>query len=104
VKRSGKEEPMWIVIYMCMETMLRISLYSYLYLKIAKMLSLSYLLFFSSTKSENKRAEQVLPRGMGTGVGKVAKTVYTHVGKYKNNKRREKMEIEGNKKKCIPEN
>jgi hypothetical protein len=52
---------MWVPIHMCMEAMLGISLYSYLYLKLAKTLCLSfYLLRFSSTKSENKRAEQAL--------------------------------------------
>jgi hypothetical protein len=45
VKRSGRDEPMWVVIHMCMEAMLGISLYSYLYLKLAKMLCLSYYLF-----------------------------------------------------------
>jgi hypothetical protein len=30
VKRSGRDEPVWVVIYMCMEAMLGISLYSYL--------------------------------------------------------------------------
>jgi hypothetical protein len=44
VKRSGKDEPMQVVIHTCMETMLGISLYSYLYLKLAKMLRLSYYL------------------------------------------------------------
>jgi hypothetical protein len=33
VKRSGRDEPMWVVIHKCMEAMLGISLYSYLYLK-----------------------------------------------------------------------
>jgi hypothetical protein len=42
VKRSGRDEPMWIAIHMCMEAMLGISLYSYLYLKLAKTLCLSY--------------------------------------------------------------
>jgi hypothetical protein len=37
---------------------------------------------FSSTKSENKRAEQVLPGGRG----QVAQLIYTHVSKWKNNK------------------
>jgi hypothetical protein len=37
---------------------------------------------FSSTKLENKRAEQVLP---GSGMeGEVAKIMYTHVSKCKN--------------------
>jgi hypothetical protein len=44
VKRSGRDEPMWVVIHMCMEAMLGISLYSYLYLKLAKTLCLSYYL------------------------------------------------------------
>jgi hypothetical protein len=58
VKRSGRNEPMWVAIHMCMEAMLGISLYSYLYLKLAKyyvFLIISYV--FSSTNSENKRAE-----------------------------------------------
>jgi hypothetical protein len=66
VKRSGRDEPMWIAIHMCMEATLGISLYSYLYLKLAKMLCLSYYLLV--TKLENKRAEQVQPgRGGGRG-------------------------------------
>jgi hypothetical protein len=44
VKRSGRDEPMWVVILMCREAMLGISLYSYLYLKPVKMLCLSYYL------------------------------------------------------------
>jgi hypothetical protein len=44
VKRSGRDEPMWVAIHMCIEAMLGISLYSYLYLKLAKMLCLSYYL------------------------------------------------------------
>jgi hypothetical protein len=67
VKRSGRNEPISAVIYMCMEAMLGISLYSYLYLKLAKTTGLSYYLFaFSSTKLE-KRAEQVLPGSEGGG-------------------------------------
>jgi hypothetical protein len=59
VKRSGRDEPVWVSIHMCMEATLGISLY--LYLKLAKTLCLSFYLFcFSSTKSENKRVEQVL--------------------------------------------
>jgi hypothetical protein len=45
---------------------------SYLYLKQAKMLCCSFSLFsFSSTKSENRRAEQVLPLGRDGTTGKV---------------------------------
>jgi hypothetical protein len=44
VKRSGRDKPMWVVIHMCMEATLIISLYSYLHLKLAKTLCLSYYL------------------------------------------------------------
>jgi hypothetical protein len=44
VKRSGRDEPIRVAIHMCMETMLGVSLYSYLYLKLAKTLCLSYYL------------------------------------------------------------
>jgi hypothetical protein len=43
-EESGKDESMWVVIHMCMEAMLVISLYSFLYLKLAKLLCLSYYL------------------------------------------------------------
>jgi hypothetical protein len=61
VKRSGRDEPIWVSIHKSMIAMLGISLYSYLYLKVAKVLCLSYYVF-SSIKSQNKKAEQVLPR------------------------------------------
>jgi hypothetical protein len=44
VKGSGRDEPMWVAIHMCMEAMLGISLYSYLYLKLEKTVCLSYYL------------------------------------------------------------
>jgi hypothetical protein len=44
VKRSGRDEPMWAVVHKCMEAMLGISLYSYLYLKLAETLCPSYYL------------------------------------------------------------
>jgi hypothetical protein len=49
-----------------MKAMLGISLYSYLYLKLAKMLCLIIAYVFSSIKLE-KRAEQVLPGSEGGG-------------------------------------
>jgi hypothetical protein len=63
-----------IVVHRCMEATLRISLYSYFYLKLATILCLLIVSdVFSSTKLENKRAEQDLPRseevGRGQGVG-----------------------------------
>jgi hypothetical protein len=62
VKRSGRDEPMWITKHMCMDAKLGISVYSYLYLKLAKILCLSFMSYASSsTKLENKRVEQILP-------------------------------------------
>jgi hypothetical protein len=53
-----------------METTQGISLYSYLYLKLAKMPFFKIIFYIcSSTKSENRRAKQVLP---GAGVRGVA--------------------------------
>jgi hypothetical protein len=68
--RSGRDEQMWVAIHKCMEAMVGISLYSYLYLKLAKILCLSYyLLCFLFNKIENKRAKQILP-GSGGGQDK----------------------------------
>jgi hypothetical protein len=67
MKRSGKDEPMWVVIHKCMEARPGISLYSYLYIKPAKryvFLIISYV--FSSTKL-GKRGEQVLLGSKGVG-------------------------------------
>jgi hypothetical protein len=44
VKRSGREELTWVAIHKCMEAMLGISLCSYLYLKLAISICLSYYL------------------------------------------------------------
>jgi hypothetical protein len=90
LKRSGRDEPIWVVIHMCLEAMIGISLYSYFYIKLEKkcyvFLIISYIL--SSIKSEKKRAEQVLPgsRGGEWVVGEVAEIMYIHVSKCKNDK------------------
>jgi hypothetical protein len=57
VKRYGRDERIWVVvIHMCMEAMIGISLYSYLYLKLVKMLHLSYyLLCFLFNKNWRRR-------------------------------------------------
>jgi hypothetical protein len=75
-----------------MEAMLGISLYSYLYLKLAKTLCMSYYhLCFLFNKIREEDGRQVLPGSRGLGVGgKVAQTMYTHVSKCKNDKRRKK--------------
>jgi hypothetical protein len=61
------------------------SLCSYLYLKLPKMLCFSFYLF-SSTKSENRRVEQVLPGGEEVGTsgvvgkgGRRMNSVYTYM-------------------------
>jgi hypothetical protein len=84
-----------------MKAVLRISLYSYLYLKLAKMLCL-YLFIsysFSSTKLD-KRSEYVLLGNKegwkggevgGGQVGEMAQTMYTHMNKCINNKKRKKI-------------
>jgi hypothetical protein len=79
---------MWAVIHMCMEAGRGISPYSYLYLRLAKALFFFIISYaFSSTKLENKRAEQVLPRSRDRGGElEAAQTMYTYVSKCKNDK------------------
>jgi hypothetical protein len=73
VKRTGRDEPMWVVIHRCMEAILGISLYSYLYLKLAKMLCLSYYLLCFLF---NKVGEQEGGTGSAqNGVGRVAQII-----------------------------
>jgi hypothetical protein len=69
VKSTRAGEPIGVVIHICMKTSQRNYLYSYIYLKLAKMSCFFFLsfIFFSSTKSEDMRAEQVLPRGVRVG-------------------------------------
>jgi hypothetical protein len=88
VKRSGRDESIWVVIHMCTKTMLGISLYSYRYVKLAKMLYLSYYCLY---RLFNKIGEQVLPGSeegsgerdrVGEGVGdgrEMAPTIYAHM-------------------------
>jgi hypothetical protein len=86
VKRSGRDEPMWVAIHKCMEATLRISLHSCcLYLKLAKTLCLShYLLCFQ--QNQRRRAQNRFCPEAGEGGGEVAQTIYTHMSKCKNDK------------------
>jgi hypothetical protein len=71
VKKSGRDEPMWIAIHMCMEVMLGISLHSYLYPKLAKILCFSYYLlcfFFNKIGEKESRTGSVQKRGGGRGI------------------------------------
>jgi hypothetical protein len=81
---SDRDEQIWVVICMCMEATQRISLYSYLHLKLAK--TLLYLLSYKFFLQQNQRT-----RGWNryslTYWGreeKVAQIMYTHVSKCKN--------------------
>jgi hypothetical protein len=77
-----------------MEATQGISLYSYLHCKQAKNALFYFLssMFFSSTKSDNKRAEHVLPRGGGRG--RMAQIIYIYVSNYKNDKIKFKIKKE----------
>jgi hypothetical protein len=85
VKRSGRDEPMWVAIHMCLEAMLGISLYSHFYLKLAKMLCLSYYLLcflFNKIREQGGRTGSAW-KWRGEVRGEVAQTMYTCVGKCK---------------------
>jgi hypothetical protein len=57
VKRSVRDEPMWVAIHKCMEAMLGISLYRYLYLKLAKTLCF-FLLSLMFSLQQNQRTRE----------------------------------------------
>jgi hypothetical protein len=68
-KRFGRDEPMWVAVHMCMEAMLGISLYSYLYLKLAKMPSFSYYLLcflFNKIGEQEGRTSSTQKQRVGT--------------------------------------
>jgi hypothetical protein len=84
VKRSGRDEPVQIAIHKCMEATLGISLYSYLYPKLAKTLWLSnYLFCFLFTKIGEQEG---IPRGEGRWQEQCI-----HVSKCKNDKKKMKF-------------
>jgi hypothetical protein len=73
VKRTGRDEPMLVAIHKCMEAMLGISLYSYLYLKLAKTLCLSYYnLCFLYNKIRKQECGTDSAQKQGWGVGEWA--------------------------------
>jgi hypothetical protein len=88
VKRSGRDELIQVVVHMCMEAMLGICLYRYFYLKLGKMLGLSYCLLcflFNKIGKQSKTDSAwkwVGVRGEGWGKGKRwAQTMYTQMSK-----------------------
>jgi hypothetical protein len=89
VKRSGRDEPMWVVIHICVETTQGISLYSYLYLRLAKTLFFSYnlLCFLFNKIGEKEGGKGSAQKWEGGGkCGAGAQLMYTHVSKCENNK------------------
>jgi hypothetical protein len=94
VKKSGRDEPIWVVTHICIEITQGISCISnqqencfFLYISNQQgncFFSLNIFYGFSSTKLENKRAEHVLPGGGCRG--EVAQIMYTYVSKCKNDK------------------
>jgi hypothetical protein len=90
VKRSGRDEPIGVVIHMCVEAVLGISLYGYPYLKLAKMSCLSYCLCLLFKKNWRRGQNRFClgERGVGwereevEGKGEeVAQTMYAHMNK-----------------------
>jgi hypothetical protein len=90
MKRSGENETIWIVIQMYIEPMLGISLYSYLYLMLVKMLCLFYyiLCYLFNKIAEEGRTDYAWKRGWvrGSGVGqgaggREAQRRYSHMNK-----------------------
>jgi hypothetical protein len=57
MKRSGRNESIWVVIHMCMEAMLGISLNSCLYFKLAKN-AMSFLSLLLSSLQQNWKRGQ----------------------------------------------
>jgi hypothetical protein len=83
MKRSGRDEPMWVVIYMSMEITQGISLRSYLYQTSKNTISFSLSLMLSLQQNWPTRGWN----GGGGLEGKVIQAMYTHVSKCKINKR-----------------
>jgi hypothetical protein len=89
VKRTGRDEPIGVIIHTCMETTQRISLYSYPYLKLVKTPCFSYyhFLFFLLQNWRTREWNGFCPEaGVGCGKGEVAQIMYTYVSKCKNDK------------------
>jgi hypothetical protein len=80
VKRSGRDKPIQVVIHMCMEAMLEFSLFSCLYLRLAK--TLSFLLSLMLSLEQNQRTRR--QKRLGGREGELAQTMYIHVNKCKN--------------------
>jgi hypothetical protein len=93
VKRSGRDEPMWVAVHKYIEVKLGIFLKNYLYLKLEKTLGLSYcLLSFLLNKISKQEGGMGSAWKQGEEVGQGGRgrpKMYTHVSKCKNDKRKE---------------
>jgi hypothetical protein len=69
VKRSGRDEPVWAVIHKFKEATLGISLYSYLYPKLAKTISLLLSLMFLLQQNQRRRRQNRFCPEAGGGGG-----------------------------------
>jgi hypothetical protein len=82
MKRSGRDEPMWVAIHTCMEAKLGISLHSCIDLKLGKMLFFLLSLMFALQQNQRKRGWYRFCLKVVRGKGEVAQTMYTHVKNY----------------------
>jgi hypothetical protein len=89
VIRSGRDEPIQVVIHMYMEVRLGICLYRHLYLELAKNCLSYYCLCLLFNKIGKEEGGKVLPesegmgrrrRGLGQGE-EMAQTMYAHMNK-----------------------
>jgi hypothetical protein len=86
VKSSGRDETVWVIVHIHMEATLGISLYSYLYLKLAKntvFLVICCFLFYKTVE----KSRFCLEAGDGDGVIQI---MYTYVSKCENDKKKDK--------------
>jgi hypothetical protein len=90
VKRSGKEEPMWVAIHMCMEAMLGISLYSSLSQTSKNTMSFLLSLMFSLQQNWRRGRNQILPGSRVVVGGRRWPKQCIHVSKCKNVKIKER--------------
>jgi hypothetical protein len=86
VKISGRDEPMWVAIHMCIEATLGISLYSSLSQTSKKALSFLLSLMFSLQQNQITRGDHGTGSPWKQGRGRRWLKQCTHVSKCKNNK------------------
>jgi hypothetical protein len=93
---------MWVATHKCMEAILGISLYSYLYLKLAKN-DMFFLLSLMFSLQQNWRTSGWIRFYPEAGGREVAQTMYTNVSKCKNDekKKRRRMTLNNKTSNCL---